>query len=125
MRYRGVWALAAVIAVELCLYNELAASLALVTAGAYLLFWFAFANLPALNYFKTHADVSYGVYLYGWPVQSLLIWYFPGVSPWEVSAAALAVCLGVGFLSWHAVEVPFLRLKPRHDPRDVEALPTV
>ena len=121
--YRRVWLLAAAAVLGLCLCNGLCASLALPTVGAYLLFWLAFADLRVLDSFKSQADVSYGVYLYGWPVQSLLIWYFLDVSPWEVSAATFAICLGLGWLSWHAVELPFLRLKPRRDPRDVAALP--
>ncbi len=102
-----------------CLSYEPFAQLALATAGAYILFWFAFARLPALKFFQAHSDVSYGVYLYGWPTQSLLTWYFPQASPWVLAVAALSVCLGLGFLSWHLVELPFLRLKPRRDPRDV------
>ena len=123
LRYRRVWLVAAAVVLGLCLCNGPCASLALPTVGAYLLFGLAFADLRFLDSFKSQADVSYGVYLYGWPVQSLLIWYFLDVSPWEVSAATFIICLGLGWLSWHAVERPFLRMKARHDPRDVEALP--
>ena len=125
LSYRRPWLAAAAAVLWLCLHNGPCASLALPTVGAYLLFWFAFADLRVLNSFKSQADVSYGVYLYGWPVQSLLIWYFLDVSPWEVSAATFVICLGIGWLSWHAVESPFLRMKSRHDPRDIEALPEV
>ena len=119
VRYRAKWAAVAAAILIPCLFEARLAQLALPTAGAYLLFWFAFARLPTLDFFKTHSDVSYGVYLYGWPTQSLLIWYVPGIPPWTVCAATLGICLGLGLVSWRVVELPFLRLKSRHDPRDV------
>ena len=79
--------------------------------GAYALFWFAFARIPALDRFKRQADVSYGVYLYGWPVQNLCVWYFPHISPWVLFAVAWPLALALGFASWHLVESPCLRLK--------------
>jgi peptidoglycan/LPS O-acetylase OafA/YrhL len=56
------------------------------------------------------ADISYGVYLYGWPVQKLLIW--TGVSnPWLLAALALPAAGALGLFSWLAIEQPALRLK--------------
>ena len=121
--FRARWALVASLVLVPCLFFRWSAELALATVGAYALFWFAFARLRVLRFFQSHSDVSYGVYLYGWPTQTLLIWYFPRASPWALCPAALAVCLGLGLLSWHGVELPFLRLKPRHDPRDVQTAP--
>jgi len=41
-------------------------------------------------------------------VQSLLIFYISGISPWTVTAIALPVAFVVGLLSWRAVEKPAL-----------------
>ncbi len=119
IRYRTKWAVMAAVVLAIGIRHPHAVQPAVGVAGGYLLFWFAFRRLPALAFFQSHADVSYGVYLYGWPAINLLIWWFPGLSPWPLFAVAWIVCLVLGFASWHLVELPFLRLKPRHDPRDV------
>ncbi len=50
-------------------------------------------------------DVSYGVFLYGWPVEKLVIWW--GVTnPWAAFAVALPMTLAVGYLSHRFVEKP-------------------
>ena len=60
-----------------------------------------------------HTDISYGVYLYGWPAQQLA-WLLPagkGIAGNIVIASAIALALGA--LSWFVVERPALRLKRR------------
>lgn len=85
------------------------AQLASCTAGAYLLFWVAFRTRPI----RIKHDISYGLYLYGWPVQKLLAWYAPGLSPWLLFAAALPLATACATASWFLVERPFLRFKAK------------
>ena len=125
VRFRTAWALIILPIVIVGLQYQRCSQIVLLTGGAYLLFWFAFLHVPALDFFKTHSDVSYGTYLYGWPIQNLLIWYIPHISPWVVFYITLLTSLSIGWLSWHLVELPFLRLKPKHNPRDVESSPAV
>lgn len=96
--------------------------LAVALCGGYLLFYVAFMRAPARASVDAgsgaHAargwpDISYGVYLYGWPVQKLLILWFAGITPGVLIAASLAASLALGFLSWHLVEKPFMSLKSR------------
>jgi peptidoglycan/LPS O-acetylase OafA/YrhL len=56
-------------------------------------------------------DISYGIYLYAWPVQKVVIWLMPGVSPWQVFVEATAVAGVLALASWWLVERPFLMLK--------------
>jgi peptidoglycan/LPS O-acetylase OafA/YrhL len=50
-------------------------------------------------------DVSYGTYLYGWPIEKLLEWW--GVTePLVLFALALPLALGAGYLSHRFVEAP-------------------
>jgi peptidoglycan/LPS O-acetylase OafA/YrhL len=85
------------------------------TMGAYIFFLFSFLNLPALQKFGSYSDISYGTYLYGWPTQKLLIWYFPQISPWLLFISACGISGGLGLLSWHLIEKPFLSMKiPKH-----------
>lgn len=87
--------------------------LAFALAGSYLLFFFAFTPIPLLANFGKLPDVSYGLYLYGWPIQKLMIWFYPGISPWMLFVASAVTAIGVGWASWHLVEKHFIRSK-RH-----------
>ena len=111
--YRANYALACSIILFILLFKAEIASLALLTCGAYLLFWVAFKPLSILNWFKTYPDISYGVYLYGWPMQKLLLWYMPSLSPLLLFLFALVSSSIAGLLSWRCVEQPFLKLKRR------------
>ena len=95
------------------LFDSHLLNIILPTVGAYIFFWFSFLNLPMLQKFGLYSDISYGAYLYGWPSQKLLFWYFPQISPWLLFILACGISCVCGFLSWHLVEKPFLRMKPK------------
>jgi peptidoglycan/LPS O-acetylase OafA/YrhL len=110
--YRSGIAVIAAIVLLLCLFNSVAATLALPTFGGYLVFWFAFLKGTAwLNNINNKTDISYGVYLYAWPVQNLLIKFVPGISPLTVMLATTIAVVTLGILSWRFIEEPCLRLK--------------
>lgn len=57
-------------------------------------------------------DYSYGIYLYGFPIQQALVAKFLWTREWYILfpvSAVLALTLAV--VSWHLIEKPFLRLK--------------
>lgn len=82
------------------------------TAGAYLLFWLAFHPVPKLAHFAKYGDFSYGVYLFAFPVQQIIVCYFlPHLTPLRLFCAAFPLTLLLAILSWHLVEKPALRLK--------------
>ena len=62
-------------------------------------------------------DYSYGVYLFAWPTQQVVV--ATGLSlglalnPYGLSAAAALLTFCIAALSWHLVEKPALRLKKR------------
>lgn len=56
-------------------------------------------------------DISYGLYLYGWPTQKLILWFWPTLAPLTLSLLALPIAATLGWLSYRLVEEPFLRLK--------------
>lgn len=87
-------------------------------AGAYVIFGAASVQLPLRPGRRAHVDLSYGLYLYGWPVQKLLSWYWPAITPWVLFAFTLPVCAALASVSWRLIEQPALRLKPRTPRRE-------
>ncbi|MCU1325627.1 MAG: acyltransferase, partial [Bryobacterales bacterium] len=85
--------------------NSHLAEAALVTFGAACLFWLALkAPLGPLQRINNRWDISYGVYLYGWPVANLFRWHDPGISPWSLAILTLPVAAFLGVLSWWGIE---------------------
>ena len=90
------------------------AEAAIAVCGGYLIFWAAFAVRPIpLGRLTRGDDISYGLYLYGWPVQILFVWNFPTIDPWLLCALSLMIAAALGFISWKLVEQPSLRLVRR------------
>lgn len=87
------------------------ARIALAVGGGYLLFYFATTRISALDGFNRLPDVSYGTYLYAWPIQKLMLWYFPSMSPSFVFGLTTILSLIFGAASWYAIEKPFIALK--------------
>ena len=80
---------------------------------SYLIFFIVF--FPPLYAIPTDrlGDISYGVYIYAFPVQQLIAHFYTGVSPIAMLAISLPVVIGMAYLSWRVVERPALRLKGR------------
>jgi peptidoglycan/LPS O-acetylase OafA/YrhL len=72
--------------------------------GSYLLFWFAFHPAIKLSKAAKYGDFSYGVYLYAFPIQQLLVSAIPGLTPLTLFALATPLSVLFGALSWHLVE---------------------
>lgn len=111
IRYTRTGVVIATVLLLPMMFHPILAWVGLCTCGAYLLFALAFARIPALPTNRFRTDVSYGTYLYAWPLQSLIIQSWPGVSPWVVFALALPASLLAGWLSWHLVEKRFFPAK--------------
>jgi len=75
----------------------------------YFTFWFAY-RLPPIP-LRLPGDYSYGLFLYGFPVQQAIVQIDPGIGAVPLTCAALAVALALAVLSWHLVERRALALK--------------
>ena len=92
------------------LFSAVLSEAAVAVFGGYILFWFALkVRVPRLRLFEGGPDISYGVYLYAWPIQSVLIYAYPGIDPLGLSVMALPLSLAAGYASWVLVERPFLQ----------------
>ncbi len=65
--------------------------------------------------FLFSGDYSYGMYLYGYPIQQMLVVLLPAAAWYSNAALALVLAFAVAHLSWYLVEKPTLALKPRVD----------
>ncbi len=82
--------------------------MAMLTFG-YFSFWFCW-RLPPLR-LPWQGDYSYGLFLYGFPVQQMIVAMFPDVTPLELTATAVPTTLVFAMASWRWLEQPLLRLK--------------
>lgn len=92
--------------------------------GSYLVLYIALNRrlpvLPAARF----GDLSYGLYIYGWPVEQVLVRLNGGAMAWEtLFALAFPITAAIAFLSWHLVEGPALRLKPANARRGESRVP--
>jgi peptidoglycan/LPS O-acetylase OafA/YrhL len=73
-------------------------------ALVYTTFWIGFVPKGRMLVYNRLGDYSYGVYIYAFPVQQLLVWQFPGMAPVTNILLAAPVTLGMAILSWKLVE---------------------
>lgn len=110
---RGV-AVVATIGLIACLFVSPLVNVGMATFGAWLIFAAAkWGGGNVLRRINNRNDISYGLYLYAWPIQNLLVFWgltslWPlGIATWLLSAAA-------GAASWFLLEKPVLQnLKSR------------
>lgn len=57
-------------------------------------------------------DYSYGVYIYAFPVQQTVAYFFPHIDMASYQAMTFLPTLALAILSWHFIEQPMLTLKP-------------
>ena len=92
-----------------------APNLVIAVCGGYLVFWLAF-KIPALSLsrFGNKTDLSFGIYLYAWPIQ-MSIAYALGlaINPWLLSCVALLGSAIAAYLSWNVIEKPALAFVKR------------
>ena len=99
----------------LCLYFSILAEAAFAIFGGYLMFWVALHfKSEILQRINGRNDISYGVYLYAWPVQSCLVYFFHIRTPWILTALTIPIVYAAGLVSWKLVEQRFLSTKNEH-----------
>ncbi len=77
---------------------------------------------PLLCNAGRYGDFSYGLYLYGFPVQQTIYHLTNNrLTPVENGLIALPIALGLAILSWHLIEKHALNLKPHAVPARLSA----
>jgi peptidoglycan/LPS O-acetylase OafA/YrhL len=80
--------------------------------GSYLIFYLAFNNKLKFYNFGKYGDFSYGLYIYGFPVQQMVVHLSHNqLSILESFLISFPITLVFAFLSWRIVEKNALKLK--------------
>jgi peptidoglycan/LPS O-acetylase OafA/YrhL len=81
-------------------------------AEIYAALWLALSpRLPVSPGFGD-IDLSYGIYLYGWPISQIVQGIWPNIGIVGLSCSSMILASGVAWCSWLAVERPALRALP-------------
>lgn len=78
-------------------------------AEAAFVFWFAYRT--RWHGYNRFGDYSYGIYLWGFPMQQIMAHHFPTATPLANAALSLPLATLLAVVSWHLVEKPALSLK--------------
>jgi len=73
--------------------------------------WLAFVPSTILRRISRLPDYSYGIYIYAFPIQQVLLAEFPSLTPTVHAIVAFGLVLIPASLSWHFIEKPALRFK--------------
>jgi peptidoglycan/LPS O-acetylase OafA/YrhL len=74
------------------------------------IFWFAYLPIPRLHGFAKHGDLSYGIYLYAFPIQQLIVHAYGGpMNPYLLFVCAWAASIVVSAASWRFIERRFVK----------------
>lgn len=86
-----------------------AAAAAIALATLAIAFW----RNAALRAASRLPDYSYGIYIYAYPIQQVVLGLVPGAHPLVQALASAVLVIGPAALSWHLIEKPALNLKAR------------
>lgn len=108
--FSPIWGCAAALLAYLCLTHGETHYLALLPI-AYLVVFLGLCD-PPRSLVVLGADYSYGMYLYGFPIQQSLAALLPGTRIWYINlilSVAVSACFAA--FSWHCIEKPILARK--------------
>ena len=111
-RFRSGMAVVCGALLAISMWSPMFARMGLIVFGGYIVFWAAL-NIKWKPFLKVNSrdDISYGVYLYAWPISGLIIFYDKDVNAVALGICTLAGATIFGMLSWKLVESPALSLK--------------
>ncbi len=112
INWSSILGLGGVLAAIMSIGHPIAVQFALPITGSCAVMWLALSKWSPLKFFSVSSDISYGTYLYAWPVQKLLLWCFPAAPLAMQAVSAVLLSLFLGWISWNLVEKYFLAHKP-------------
>ena len=80
---------------------------------AYAVLYVAYAPNLVIRRWSTGPDFSYGIYIYAYMIQQLLVWSMGPHAPLLNAVLSLALTIPIAAASWYGIEAPALALKAR------------
>lgn len=78
----------------------------------YIIMYIAFCPKIKLHHFASKGDLSYGIYIYAFPIQQIVVHLNGGNMQWYMNfIIAFPIILLCSYISWHLVEKPCMKLK--------------
>jgi peptidoglycan/LPS O-acetylase OafA/YrhL len=74
----------------------------------FMVLWFF--TLPIICKYEINHDLSYGMYIYGWPIQMLVLYFFGDVHGYLHFFLPLAIAIPMAYISWRFIEKPFIEV---------------
>lgn len=92
----------------------------------YLVIYAAHLDIPRLSRFGSRGDISFGIYIFSFPLhQLLMLWIGPGELPLGLfMLLSYAGSIAIGAVSWRFIEKPAMRLKRYLPQRKQATAPT-
>lgn len=76
----------------------------------YLIVYVGLSRMPKVPFYH-RGDYSYGIYLYGYPLQQTIVQFFPEINIFaHIAASIIGVTIFATF-SWHCIEKPILAMR--------------
>lgn len=90
-------------------------NLALFVALPYLLMYLAYRRPIFVQGMRKLGDLSYGTYLFAFPIQQALVSIsHKSINGWWLAIAASTVSMGLAWLSWRYIEKPAMKFKKKY-----------
>jgi peptidoglycan/LPS O-acetylase OafA/YrhL len=71
-----------------------------------------FITIPFFSTFGKYGDMSYGIYIYSFPIQQIIMQFFH-TQVYHLMVLSIFTSIGLGFCSWHLIEKKALRFKKK------------
>lgn len=107
----NLWLASLLLGLWYLLADTVAAEPAMALALCYVTFWLAYVPRGRILAYNRLGDYSYGIYVYAFPLQGLVVWLLGPMTPVENIVITLPITLVCAILSWHLVEAPALELR--------------
>lgn len=111
LTYKWIWICIFLVLIAICIYANLFMPLRYFILPLPILLF----GLSATPYIKSIGeylgDLSYGIYIYGFPVQQLVVYYLNPIQPIVLTFVGLLITGILSYCSWHWIEEPALKLK--------------
>jgi peptidoglycan/LPS O-acetylase OafA/YrhL len=121
VKFSGYGALLCLLPLLLCLSVSSLSGPGFAVFGGYILLWFGLRDrffwAPSMG----SVDISYGLYLYAWPIMSLIILHVPSITPIPLGVVTWVLSVCMGYLSWHLIEKPALSWRRKMDRQEIGA----